>query len=79
MADGGETAATEPRLVVADGDVLATVSGIWSDVDGVRVSIDWAADVFNGITALEDMSAAQATALADVLRGVAGMSPPVLP
>lgn len=67
MHEGGETAVSAPIPVIADGDMFAEVQSVWSDEDGVRVSVNWSADVFNGISRLEDMSPAQATALAAAL------------
>jgi hypothetical protein len=55
--------------VVASGAVFAVLTALWSDSDGVRVSIDWQAGT-------DDMSAAQALALAEALRMVAGVSGP---
>jgi len=69
------TAVGSPLPVVADGDLFATVSPIWSDEDGVRVSIDWQKDPVIG-TALSDMSIHQARALADVLTHLADTPPP---
>ncbi|WP_370246407.1 hypothetical protein [Nocardioides sp.] len=62
-------------MVIVDGAVFATVSAIRSDVGGVRVSIDWAEDVFNGIERLEDMSTTHAVALADARCTVARTLP----
>ncbi|GAB6858893.1 hypothetical protein [Microbacterium xylanilyticum] len=62
--------ATGPTVaVVAEGQLIATLAAIWSDVDGVRVSLDYQ-------RALGDLSGLQALALADALREVAGMMPP---
>jgi hypothetical protein len=72
------TAVGTPVPVIADGDLFAAVSPVWSDEDGVRVSVDWQRELFDGITRLEDMSAAQAVALADALRDVAATPPPSL-
>ncbi|MQW74833.1 hypothetical protein GHK92_03020 [Nocardioides sp. dk4132] len=76
MHPSGETAVGAPVPVIGDGDIFATLSPIWSDEDGVRVSIDWARDIYAGITALEDLSSGQALALADALREAASTSPP---
>ena len=57
--------------VTADGDVFAVLTPIWSTADGVRVSIDWQASP-------DDMPAAQALALAEALRMVAGVPGPSL-
>lgn len=45
---------------------------------GRRVSMDRARDMHAGITALKDLSDAQASALADALRSVAATPPPAV-
>ncbi len=67
----GGTAKGRSVPVTADGDVFAVLTPIWADTDGVRVSIDWQAGT-------DDMSAAQALALAEALRTVAGVPGPSL-
>lgn len=67
MHENGETAVSAPIPVIADGDMFAEVQPVWSDEDGVRVSVNWSADVFNGISRLEDMSPSQAAGLAAAL------------
>ena len=68
--DAGEGTAVGPSVpVTADGAVFAVLTAIWSTEDGVRVSIDWQASP-------DDMSAAQALALAEALRIVAGIPGP---
>jgi hypothetical protein len=57
--------------VTADDDVFAVLTALWDDSDGVRVSIDWQASP-------DDMSAAQALALAEALHMVAGIPGPSL-
>ena len=80
FTEDGQTAVGAEVPVIADGDLFATVSPIWSDVDGVRVSIDWqhvpGGEISFGVSALGDMSPDAARALADVLRQVAGTPPP---
>jgi hypothetical protein len=63
------TAVGPSTPVQADGALVAVVRALWSDVDGVRVSIDW-----QGPT--DDMSGAQARALANALRQAADLEPP---
>lgn len=67
-AEGTAVGPTVP--VTADGTVCAIVTAIWSDVDGVRLSIDWQRSP-------DDMSAAEALALADVLRSLASIDAPL--
>ena len=68
--DAAAGTATAPDVpVIADGALVATLTPMWSDVDGVRVAMTYA-------DGTEDMNAAQATALSDALREVAGMAPP---
>lgn len=74
--DAGETAQAAPIPVLADGELFAEVQPIWSDVDGVRVSVNWSADMFNGFSRLEDLSVGQALALSAVLHEAASVEPP---
>lgn len=78
MHEGGETAHGAAEPVVVDGEVIAAVAPIWSDEDGVRVSIDWQRHVFDGITALGDLSPEAARVLAEVLTAAANVPPPIL-
>lgn len=55
--------------VIADGDLLATLTPLWSDEDGVRASLA-------GCGALDDLSGSQMLALADALCQVAALPPP---
>ncbi|MFS3127474.1 hypothetical protein ACLM5J_03620 [Nocardioides sp. Bht2] len=55
--------------VIAGGEVLATLTPMWSDEDGVRTSLA-------GYGALDDLSAAQMRTLADALCQVADMPGP---
>ncbi|GAB6857633.1 hypothetical protein [Microbacterium xylanilyticum] len=66
----GETAIGPVVPVTAEGQLIATLTALWSDVDGVRVSLDYQ-------DGLEDLSGLQARALADTLQEVAGMQPPL--
>ncbi len=61
----GETAIGPVVPVTAEGQLIATLTALWSDVDGVRVSLDYQ-------DGLEDLSGLQARALADTLQEVAG-------
>lgn len=72
----GETATALSIPVMADGDLFAEVQPIWSDIDGVRVSINWAAEVLEGVSRLEDLSIGQALALSAALREAAAIEPP---
>lgn len=78
IAEGGETATGAPIPVAASDELFAEVQPIWSDVDGVRVSVNWSADLFNGINRLEDLSADQALALAATLQQAASVEPPTV-
>ncbi len=64
----GETAVGAPVPVIADGALFAQVTPVWSDDDGVRVSVDWQTD--------DALSGPRAVALADALRQVADTAPP---
>jgi len=57
--------------VMAEGVLIATLSTLWDDVEGLQVHL---AD--DG--SLDALSGAQALALADALREVAGIEPPAL-
>jgi len=70
------TAVGAPVPVIADGELFATVSAIWSDEDGVRVSVDWQRELVDGVTVLGDLSIVQARSLAEVLHTVAAVEPP---
>lgn len=65
----GETATGPTIAVAADGALVATLTALWDDVEGVRVSVDWQAY-------LGDLSAAQARSLAAALVELAAVEPP---
>lgn len=67
----GETATSEPLPVIADGELFAVVSMIWSDVDGVRVHLGWC----DGAR-IEDLGVEHASALAEALLAVKTIEPP---
>jgi hypothetical protein len=50
--------------VTADGDLIAVLTPIWSDAEGLRLSIDWNKSP-------DDMSADEALSLAEALRMIA--------
>lgn len=58
--DTRETATGPTTPVLADGELIASVTPLWADDSGVRVSVDWQAG-------LDDLSASQACALAAAL------------
>jgi hypothetical protein len=69
----GETATGPTVVVAANGALVATLTPLWDDVGGVRVSIDWQA-------ALDDLSTIEARALAAALVELADVEkPPVIP
>jgi len=67
VIDGTSIGPTVP--VFAEGVLIASVTALWGDEEGVRVSVDYQ-------DGLEDLSGAQALALAGALREVAAMEPP---
>ena len=65
----GETATGPTVAVAADGALVAVCAALWDDENGVRVAVDWHAD-------LDDLSAAQALALASALAELASIDAP---
>lgn len=65
----GETAVGPTLPVVADGQLVTVLAALWSDVDGVRVQM--ADDA-----TLDNLSGAQARALAQALVEAASLEPP---
>lgn len=55
--------------VTADGALIATLTALWDDESGVRVSVDW--------QATDDLSRDEARVLADGLRQMAETPAPV--
>jgi hypothetical protein len=69
LGQTGETATGPTLAVAADGALVGVVSALWSDVDGVRLSVDWHRD-------LDDLSASETRALAAALIELANAEPP---
>jgi hypothetical protein len=64
-----ETAMGPTVAVAPDGALVAVCAALWDDVGGVRVSVEWHAD-------LDDLSASEALALASALADLAVMQSP---